>query len=251
MGSCQLGIKTREWLCQFRPEVCPAQYLISSGASGRLRGQSCRQGMHAAVAHQNILPGSHGLWLTDFLRCSVSLCSAAFDRHYKCVTKSCLGICPTRKLVCVLGHSWSLNPVCPTRKHTYVCGLGERRSLNLVNHCEAWSACPDTAVFVDNGVKIHAHVVFSKMLRERKSFSKKIIIICIDVTPLFSGFESWTLHRFWSLELQVPPDGSPCLVHNIRPSSGTEHCGTLAPIISCKLSEKESPVEADSYQGES
>lgn len=65
----------------------------------------------------------------------VSLSLVASGRHCKCVTKCCLGICPTRRLASVSGHSWLLSLVCPAGKHAYVHRLGGSRSLSLANHC--------------------------------------------------------------------------------------------------------------------
>lgn len=72
---------------------------ISNSASGRLLGKSHRQGQCTAVASQNILLGSHDLWLRDLSMHSVSWCLAAFCRHCKCITKTCLGVYPAKMCI--------------------------------------------------------------------------------------------------------------------------------------------------------
>lgn len=67
--------------------------------------------------------------------------------------------------ICI-GTQLVTEPSLPYKKYAYVCGLGNSRSPNRVSHCEPQSVCRGTAAFLDTGVKIHAHVIFSMILRK-------------------------------------------------------------------------------------
>lgn len=152
-----------------------------NSASGRLLGKSHRQGQRTAIASQNILPGSHDLWLRDMPRYSVSWCFAAFCRHCKCVTKPCLDIYPTEMLACVLGHSWSLSPV--RQRHV----SRAQTLLSLLTLVWRFMLMQNFPRFYRKKKKWQTNKTNFIKVKKKKNAH-------VSVTPLFSGFESWTLH---------------------------------------------------------